>query len=1065
MKKLFIRFFIDESYYEFDLENGVEVGKDKDLDFAIEDNYYFKVVSSQVVSNIFNQKALKIAKIYYVKELKIYFKIYYKQRKIPLLLTTNNLCKLINKSGNVIVDFDTKTITFDIPIYITYKLYINGTFYYGKSILICICGIEILIDKDTVYILEITKLNNKMCTYYYESKLINYIDNSKFSFKYTFDFEEEYTEFKESILKYILTPLILIFSMLVMSLILNRLSMIYFMVFSSLSSITTSYITYIVKKRNNLIDNEYLDDMFNLKLQALNDKINNDIYKFYRQHNFHLLYQNKITFGYLKSNDYDIEYNIKSKVFEERFLDYKKQFSKFYKQLNLSNVNDEIVISGKYKQLYLYNLLLQIAKLKQSVVIVGDIINIDYLQVSCNFKHIIKESNITPIDNAIIIVFDFELFQKVKEQFSDNNFTIYYDCNYSCSSLIEINQIYRNTMIKYNGKIVNEELYTLIEYNSRNILLMQRKIIFDNSDFSNINQNGLMIAKDYYLNIERDGPHGLIVGMTGSGKSVLLQTLIMSIAKSYTVDEAVIGIIDFKGGSLISKVKNIPHICGTYSNLNDDYENVIASIESELTYRQLLFKENNISEHNETIGLLKLPKLFIFIDEFAEVKLNASELVEKIISIARIGRSLGIYLILSLQKSSGIVDEQLKSNLGFTICLKVNSKQDSADVVGVNDAYYFTNPGEAIINIKNKVEKFNVFNSNDTKRDDIVINNLNYNTESYFNNTVSHISEQYHKTEYVVWKSFPNNKKNCMLLNDPLHKEFIEYQFNYDNYLLIGNKLSCKSEIVKNILSKVSVVTFYLGTNNQFKNLVDNYFEMITYLDIYLEFMKYLNRKLLFIIDDLEKFSDNNNLIEFLGSVVAYKYPKIRVIVTASSTTSTLNRLIKYFNHRFLLLHNDPSEVFNLFFQKSNLKINDVNEGICIYNNKLLQFRNYSVNLKSSKKLHCLKRLNGLYYLNNFYPVFLDKAVIIYDRLPNDIQGSVVNSDKCEDLVYPLLIDYKLVNNRYSFIINLIEESELVFTMTNKLEYKFLRFIIYDKMMYDIKNEIPIIITKYLDVC
>lgn len=211
-----------------------------------------------------------------------------------------------------------------------------------------------------------------------------------------------------------------------------------------------------------------------------------------------------------------------------------------------------------------------------------------------------------------------------------------------------------------------------------------------------VHTNGELFNLD--LHEKFHGPHGLIAGSTGSGKSEFIITYILSMAINYHPNEVQFVLIDYKGGGLagaFSKAGNtLPHLVGTITNLDTASMNrTLVSIESELKRRQKLFNEVRDKLGESTIdiykyqkfyreGLIKTPMahLFIISDEFAELKTQQPEFMQELITTARIGRSLGVHLILATQKPMGIVNDQIWSNSKFKVCLKV---QDRADSVGV----------------------------------------------------------------------------------------------------------------------------------------------------------------------------------------------------------------------------------------------------------------------------------------------------------------------------------------------------------------------------------------------
>ncbi|MCP1308154.1 type VII secretion protein EssC [Paenibacillus tyrfis] len=206
----------------------------------------------------------------------------------------------------------------------------------------------------------------------------------------------------------------------------------------------------------------------------------------------------------------------------------------------------------------------------------------------------------------------------------------------------------------------------------------------------------------FYLDLHEKyhGPHGLIAGMTGSGKSEFMMTFILSLAVNYHPHEVAFILIDYKGGGMAGAFANLPHLAGTITNLDGAaVKRSLVSIQSELKRRQAIFSETSKRLNMSNMDIYKyqrlfrdgnvmepLQHLFIISDEFAELKTQQPEFMEQLVSAARIGRSLGIHLILATQKPSGVVDDQIWSNSKFRICLKVQEKADSMDVIKRPDA-------------------------------------------------------------------------------------------------------------------------------------------------------------------------------------------------------------------------------------------------------------------------------------------------------------------------------------------------------------------------------------------
>lgn len=220
------------------------------------------------------------------------------------------------------------------------------------------------------------------------------------------------------------------------------------------------------------------------------------------------------------------------------------------------------------------------------------------------------------------------------------------------------------------------------------------------------------------LHDKAHGPHGLVAGTTGSGKSEILQTYILAMATLFHPYEVSFVIIDFKGGGMVNQFKELPHLLGAITNIDGkEIDRSLKSIKAELQKRQRLFAEADVNHIDKYIMKFKagqaaapLPHLIIIVDEFAELKAEQPEFMKELISAARIGRSLGVHLILATQKPSGQVDEQIWSNSKFKLCLKVQSEEDSNEVLKSPLAAEIKEPGRAYLQVGNN-EIFELFQS------------------------------------------------------------------------------------------------------------------------------------------------------------------------------------------------------------------------------------------------------------------------------------------------------------------------------------------------------------------
>lgn len=220
------------------------------------------------------------------------------------------------------------------------------------------------------------------------------------------------------------------------------------------------------------------------------------------------------------------------------------------------------------------------------------------------------------------------------------------------------------------------------------------------------------------LHDKAHGPHGLVAGTTGSGKSEILQTYILAMSTLFHPYEVAFVIIDFKGGGMVNQFRELPHLLGAITNIDGkEINRSLKSIKAELQKRQRLFAEADVNHIDKYIKKFKsgevstpLPHLIIIVDEFAELKAEQPEFMKELISAARIGRSLGVHLILATQKPSGQVNEQIWSNSRFKLCLKVQSQEDSNEVIKSPLAAEIKEPGRAYLQVGNN-EIFELFQS------------------------------------------------------------------------------------------------------------------------------------------------------------------------------------------------------------------------------------------------------------------------------------------------------------------------------------------------------------------
>ena len=194
------------------------------------------------------------------------------------------------------------------------------------------------------------------------------------------------------------------------------------------------------------------------------------------------------------------------------------------------------------------------------------------------------------------------------------------------------------------------------------------------------------------------GPHGLVVGATGSGKSELLRTLVLALAVTHSPDELNLVLVDFKGGATFAGLAELPHTAAVITNLQDDLsmvDRMYDALSGEMNRRQELLRDAgniaNVRDYAKArdagARLDPLPSLVIICDEFSELLAQKPDFAELFVAIGRLGRSLGIHLLLASQRLEEGRLRGLDSHLSYRVGLKTFSAAESRAVLGVPDAY------------------------------------------------------------------------------------------------------------------------------------------------------------------------------------------------------------------------------------------------------------------------------------------------------------------------------------------------------------------------------------------
>ncbi len=192
----------------------------------------------------------------------------------------------------------------------------------------------------------------------------------------------------------------------------------------------------------------------------------------------------------------------------------------------------------------------------------------------------------------------------------------------------------------------------------------------------------------FVVDIARDGPHALIAGTTGSGKSELLQTLVASLACSNRPDELTFVLVDYKGGAAFGACAALPHTVGVVTDLDGRLvERALASLRAELKQREgALSAAGAPNLEVFRAGGGRLSRLIIVVDEFAALAEELPDFVGGLVGIAQRGRSLGVHLVLATQRPEGVVSADIRANANLRICLGVVRESESRDVIDADDA-------------------------------------------------------------------------------------------------------------------------------------------------------------------------------------------------------------------------------------------------------------------------------------------------------------------------------------------------------------------------------------------
>lgn len=197
------------------------------------------------------------------------------------------------------------------------------------------------------------------------------------------------------------------------------------------------------------------------------------------------------------------------------------------------------------------------------------------------------------------------------------------------------------------------------------------------------------------------GPHGMLIGVTGSGKSEVLRTIVAGLLSVHPPDELALLLIDFKGGATFEPFTELPHTAGVVTNLEDDpalVDRVLTALSAELRRRQRLVRTAGVASIDELPATTPTPRLLVVVDEFSELLATHADAIDVLVQVGRLGRSLGVHLLIASQRVDEGRLKGLEAHLTYRIALRTQSVVESRNVLGTADAATLTSvPGHGFL--------------------------------------------------------------------------------------------------------------------------------------------------------------------------------------------------------------------------------------------------------------------------------------------------------------------------------------------------------------------------------